>query len=556
MSPRKSMPETNNKLQVSMSLSDMAWNKTGNWTFFAPVYADRIAPCAQACPLGVPIARYMHLLKKGEYREAWKLIVSANPLPAVTGRVCYHECEGGCNRKELDEALNIHGVERFLGDAAIDENWQLDPPAETVEGPPVAVLGSGPAGLGCAYALRMQGYPVIVYERENSPGGMLRVGVPQFRMPRRLLDAEIARLERIGVEFRCGRAVEDLAEISRLVRAVFLGSGAHGSRDPRVEGSVLEGVFFGLDFLKAYNCGQPPETGRKLAIIGGGNTAIDVARAGRRLGAEVDLYYRRTESEMPAHPEELAEARAEGARFNFQVAPLLLTSESGGRVTAVRFVRMRQGDLDESGRARPMPIEGSEFRAAADMVVFAVGEVPELDYLGPDGEKEGGRLAVDQLCRTSRPGVFAGGDIVPGENSVSHALADGIAAARNMGLLFKNPGYMVRIRPAQTPVDRGQLNLDYFSAAPRAEATPRLESEPVGSAEARSTLTPDQAAAEAGRCINCGTCVDCDNCLIFCPDMAIYCHNGGYMVKTDYCKGCGICAEECPRGVIAMERKK
>src|SRR3990172_4062323 len=173
------MPETNN-LQVSMSLSDMAWNKTGNWTFFAPVYADRIAPCAQACPLNVPIAKYMHLLKNGEYREAWKMIVSANPLPAVTGRVCYHECEGGCNRKELDEALNIHAVERFLGDAAIDENWQLDPPGEVMEGPPVAVLGSGPAGLGCAYGLRMQGYPVTVYERESSPGGMLRVGVPQF----------------------------------------------------------------------------------------------------------------------------------------------------------------------------------------------------------------------------------------------------------------------------------------------------------------------------------------------------------------------------------------
>ena len=227
MSSNKRCPDSKKMPPVSMSIADMEWNKTGNWTFLKPLHADRVAPCAMDCPLSVPVSRYMHLVRDGRYQEAWKLIVAANPLPAVTGRVCYHMCEGGCNRKELDEALNIHGIERFLGDMAIEEGWSLEAPKEELEGQPVAILGSGPAGLGCAYGLRKNGYRVIVYERETSPGGMLRVGVPQFRMPRKLLDAEIARLESIGVEFRCSEQVEDLGRISRDARAVFLLPQAH-----------------------------------------------------------------------------------------------------------------------------------------------------------------------------------------------------------------------------------------------------------------------------------------------------------------------------------------
>jgi len=555
LSPRKTIPDSKKMPPVSMSIADMEWNKTGNWTFLKPLHTDRIAPCVIDCPLSVPINRYMHLVKNGDYHEAWKLIVSANPLPAVTGRVCYHSCESGCNREELDEVLNIHGIERFLGDTAIDEGWRLDPPQEELEGLPVAILGSGPAGLGCAYGLRKNGYQVIVYERETSPGGMLRVGVPQFRMPRKLLDAEIARLESIGVEFRCGEQIDDLERISRDVRAVFLASGAHGSRDPQIEGADCAGIYFGLELLKKYNSGVAIETGGRVAVVGGGNTAIDVARASIRLGAKVDLYYRRTKEEMPAHPEELDEARQEGVSFHFQMAPTRIEVGSNGHVGRVKLIRMRQGEKDESSRARPIPLAGSDFSMDADSVVFAIGEQPELGYLKGRGSRDGNRLAVDALCRTSISGVFAGGDIIPGENSVSHALADGIAAANNMHLLFQSYDPLAETGETSEPVEPNMINFDYFLTAPRQKGRFSMEKTPHGNSEAEETLAEQQVLEESSRCFNCGTCVDCDICLVFCPDLAIYFQGGNYMVKTDYCKGCGICAEECPRGVISMEKK-
>ncbi len=555
MSPRKIIPAPKEMPPVSMSIADMEWNKTGNWTFLKPLHTDRIAPCVIDCPLSVPVNRYMHLVRNGDYHEAWKLIVAANPLPAVTGRVCYHSCESGCNRKELDEALNIHGIERFLGDTAIDENWRLDPPQEEIEGLPIAILGSGPAGLGCAYGLRKNGYRVIVYERETSPGGMLRVGVPQFRMPRKLLDAEIARLESIGVEFRCGEQIDDLKRISRDVRTVFLASGAHGSRDPQVEGADCAGIYFGLEFLKKYNSGAAIETSGRVAVVGGGNTAIDVARTSIRLGAKVNLYYRRTKEEMPAHPEELDEARQEGVSFHFQVAPTRIEVGSNGHVGAVKLIRMRQGEKDESGRAQPIPLAGSEFKVDADSVVFAIGEQPELGYLKGKGSRDGNRLAVDALCRTSISGVFAGGDIIPGENSVSHALADGIAAAGNMHLLFQSCDPLAETGEITAAVERSMINFDYFTPAPRQEGRLTLGKTPLGKSATEATLAEQQAVEESSRCFNCGTCVDCDVCLVFCPDLAIYFQDSNYMVKTDYCKGCGICAEECPRGVISMEKK-
>ena len=555
MGSRKIITSSKELPPVSMSIADMEWNKTGNWTFLKPVHRDRLAPCTMECPLSVPINRFMHLVREGSYEQAWKLIVAANPLPAVTGRVCYHSCEGGCNRDEFDEALNIHGIERFLGDAAIGAGWELEPPKEELGGPPVAVLGSGPAGLGCAFGLRRNGYPVIVYERETSPGGMLRVGVPQFRMPRKLLDAEIARLEKIGVEFRCGEQIDDLERVSRGVRAVFLASGAHGSSDPQVEGADCDGIYFGLEFLKKYNSAAAVETGSRVAVVGGGNTALDVARASVRLGAKVDLYYRRTEEEMPAHPEELDEARREGVGFHFQVAPAGIDVGSNGHAQAVSLIRMRQGEKDESGRARPVPVEGSGFKVDASSVVFAIGEQPELGYLRGKAHREGNRLAVDALCRTSIPGVFAGGDIIPGENSVSHALADGIAAAGNMHLIFQNSRPPAEKGETEKPVEPGMINFDYFDTAPRQNGKLIQEKTPKGSREVEATLTEKQAQEESSRCFNCGSCVDCDTCLVFCPDLAIYFQGDKYMVKADYCKGCGICAEECPRGVISMEKK-
>jgi heterodisulfide reductase subunit A len=361
------------------------------------------------------------------------------------------------------------------------------------------------------------------------------------------------------VRFRCGENVEDVESLSQQVMGVFLASGAHGSRDAGVAGAELKGVHFGLDYLKAYNGGRPHSTGGRVAVIGGGNTSLDVARASRRLGAQVDLYYRRTEAEMPAHPEELEEARAEGVNFHFQVAPEEIFADADGgsrdRVARIRMIRMEQGQPDQSGRARPVPVAGSQFQVEAATVVFAIGEQPEFEYLQGNGVLTGGQMAVDAFGRTSIPGVFAGGDIVPGENSVSHALADGIAAGRNMAAMLKSYGPENIKRALDDGVPAEKINFDHFSKAIRLEPARNLKTDPEGTDETSATLVDRAARDEAGRCFNCGTCVDCDICLVFCPDLAIYCGEGSYMVRTEYCKGCGICAEECPRGVISMERK-
>jgi len=543
---------------VSMSLDNMRWNHTGDWSFFEPVHREKTSPCAADCPVGEPIQQYMHWVGEGEYRRAWEMIMAVNPLPAVCGRVCYHPCESRCNRADMDEPINIHGMERFLGDMALAEGWSLKTPEKELGGPPVVIVGSGPAGLACAYHLRLLGYPVQVCERESAPGGMLRVGVPGFRMPRPVLDAEIERLASLGISFRCGENVTDLEEAAAGARAVFLATGAHGSRDPEIQGLKRRGVFFGLDFLKVFNAGGRPELGSRVAVVGGGNTAIDVARVSRRLGARVELLYRRTEPEMPAHAEEVEQARAEGVEFRFQVAPTAVLGETEkSPVKGLKMLRMSQGRPDESGRARPEPVAGSDFQVQADSVVFAIGEAPELDYLNGRGERAGSRLAIDIFGRTSLPGVFAGGDICPGENTVSHGLADGRAAARYMHLILSGSDPAAEKIEKQEVIDYSQINPDYFDQGePRRETAVSIQAQPADDGrELEGTLPEAEASAEAGRCFNCGTCVNCDNCLVFCPDLAVSCVDGLYKVRKEYCKGCGICAQECPRYIITMERK-
>ncbi|MEA2063704.1 MAG: NAD(P)-binding protein [Gemmatimonadota bacterium] len=549
-----------------MSLGDTSWNHTGDWTFFAPVHREKTSPCAADCPVGEPIHQYMHLVTEGRYREAWEMIMAVNPLPAVCGRVCYHRCEIRCNRGEMDEPVNIHAVERFLGDLAVEEGWQVTGTGQELGGQPVTIVGSGPAGLACAYHLRLKGYPVAVLERESAPGGMLRLGVPGYRLPRPVLDAEIERLDKLGVEFRCGHKVESLEELTAGSRAVFLATGAHGSRDPGLEGlgsgEGREGVFFGLEFLRSFNNGAPPELGSRVAVVGGGNTAIDVARVCRRLGAKVELLYRRTEQEMPAHPEEVGQARREGVKFSFQVAPAGVVSGRGGKAgqgpaEGLRMLRMQQGEPDQSGRARPVPVEGSEFTVRAGSVVFAIGESPELDYLEGKGERQGERLVADPRGRTNIPGVFAGGDIVAGgEYTVTHALAAGRAAALGIHQALSGGETGEEKEEELEIVGYEQINTDYFWKAPRKEKPLSVKARPAGEGpELDETFSEKDAGIEAGRCFNCGTCINCDNCVIFCPDLAVSCDGEEYEVNRVYCKGCGICVQECPRAVITMERK-
>ena len=542
-----------------MSLADMKWNRTGSWSFFAPVHREKISPCALDCPVGEPIHQYMHHAANGNYRTAWDMIMAVNPLPAVCGRVCYHPCEGRCNRGELDQKINIHGMERFLGDMAIENGWGVNKPQEIKDCPPVAIVGSGPAGLAAAYHLRLLGYPVTVFERESAPGGMLRVGVPGYRMPRKIIDAEVARIEEMGVEFHCGTSVDNIEKLKEKHSAVFLATGAHGSRDPGVQNWDRPGVYFGLDFLKAYNYSESYETGKRVAVVGGGNTAIDVARASRRLGAQVDLYYRRTANEMPAHGEEVEQAGQEGVRFHFLHAPTEILTNGDGSTRGLVMQKMKLGEPDESGRARPVPVEGSEFEAEASCVVFAIGEIPETDYLNGSAEMNGNRVATDSAGRTSIEGVFAGGDICPGEFTVTHALADGRSAARYIDLWIQgqNPAEHTESEE-QAMVAFENINTDYFDHGLRMENLALTSESPVDDdKELDRTLTEEQALTESARCFNCGTCINCDNCAVYCPDMSVRCDSDGvYKVDKEYCKGCGICASECPRYIITMEPKK
>jgi len=403
-------------------------NKTGSWRFARPVFVDRVSPCNQQCPAGEDIAGTLYLAGQGRYEEAWRMIMNENPFPAVMGRVCYHTCEQSCNRREHDEPVSIHTVERFLGDLALEQGFCIQPPPEAT-GSVAAVVGAGPAGLSAAYFLRRLGHDVNVFDERERPGGLMRYGIPAYRLPLDVLDGEIERLQNMGVRFHMGRALGrdlDWDTLRAEYDAVFLGIGAHGKAGLGLEGEDLKGVFRALDFLEGINTGKPTHIGHMAAIIGGGNSALDCARVCRRLGAEVKVLYRRTEAEMPAHPEEVAAARDEAVSFQFLLAPEKILGE--GRVKGIRLSRMRLGEPDDSGRRRPEPT-GEEFDLACTCVITATGESPDMELIENALKPGNGPSGLDESGRTGLPDVFVGGDVAPIPRTVTHAIGSGKRAA-------------------------------------------------------------------------------------------------------------------------------
>lgn len=559
---------------LPVSLADTLYNKTGGWRYLRPVYEDKRAPCSFNCPSGEDIPVYLGLIFQGRFFEAWEVIRFENPFPAVTGRVCPHPCEKECNRNHYGGALSIHRLERFVADI-VETELRPAKPLTKPEGPKVAIIGSGPAGLSCAYHLARKGYKVTVFEALPEPGGIMRYGIPDYRLPKEVLMREIAFIEALGVEIRTGMKLGgnlswgDLRDYA----AIFLAVGFSRNRALEIPGEDAEGVIPALEFLKTLNLEGTSKlkglAGKKVAVIGGGNSAMDAARSAIRLGADVTIYYRRTRDEMPAILAEIEEAEEEGIRMEFLTAPVEVITQNG-RVKGVRFIRMRLGEPDASGRPRPVPIPGSEYTVELDYVIPAVGQEPDLSFLdGFDELKvERGRIKVDSSTLAA-PRIFAGGDIATGFGTVTHAIGSGKRAALAIDRFLRGEAltgfpplernvYAV-LRPiSETVVRFEDLNLAYYRwEEPLPPKHIPLDKRRSSFEEVNLGFTVEEAIKEAKRCFVCGTCVMCDNCLIFCPDRAISRkENGfGYVIDYDYCKGCGVCVSECPRNALSLREE-
>jgi NADPH-dependent glutamate synthase beta subunit-like oxidoreductase/Pyruvate/2-oxoacid:ferredoxin oxidoreductase delta subunit len=538
--------------------------RTGTWKYVQPAYRDALPVCAFHCPAGNDISHALALLADGAVDEAAAWWRAGNPLPATLGRVCPQPCEAACNRGELGGAIAVHRIERFLGDHSLSAAFVPEPGRPT--GRRVAVVGSGPAGIAAAYHLALAGHGVVVYDDKPQPGGYLRTGIPEYRLPREVLDGELALVAGLGVEFRCGiRIGRDLAfdELRARHDAVIVAVGFHGSNPLGVPGEDHPLVFNGVRLLERLLAGERPGLPQRLAVVGGGNTAMDVARSLWRVGVKPVVVYRRTRAEMPAIAAEVDEAEVEGIEIQYLTAPVAVVAE-GERVTALRCERMRLGEPDASGRRRPERIEGTAFDLVVDGVVTAIGESAELEFL-PEALRDGWRIAADGVLATALPGVFAAGDAESGAGTVTAAVGAGRRVAAVVDAYLREDVLEDAARPVryQWPrtLDRErvigaeELNRTYFLSEHRPaarELAPRARA--GGFAEVVQGITVVEAVAEARRCLACGTCNRCRNCIDFCPDVAIReLPGGGFEIDYDHCKGCGICVEECPRGAMVLE---
>jgi formate dehydrogenase beta subunit len=511
-----------------------------------PVYVDLLPPCNVACPAGENIQAWLDLAQTGKFQAAWEVLIQDNPMPAVHGRVCYHPCETGCNRKDLDSAVSIHAVERFLGDLASAQNWSM-PAAKAASGKRVLIVGAGPCGLSAAYHLARLGHVVEVHDAGPLPGGMLHFGIPAYRLPRADLMQEIGRIASMGVKFVPNHRVDDvLAEqVLGAFDAVFIAIGANLSKHVDIPARDAAKVLDAVTLLRDVETGTAPLLGRRVVVYGGGNTAMDAARTARRLGAEETMIvYRRDRAHMPALGFEADEAIAEGVKIKW------LTSIKAIDGADLRVEVMR---IDDSGRAQPT---GAFETLKADAVVLALGQdadsgfvtkIPEI-VVQPDGSVE---VAANMM--TGRAGIFAGGDMVPTVRSVTVATGHGKKAAHHIDAWLKGTEYT---RPAKHPViEFPGLNLPiYADAAPSTQRELPAATRASGFDEVVAGLSEAEALHEAKRCLSCGNCFECDNCFAACPEDAIVKlgPGSGYEIKDDLCTGCAICVEQCPCHAMEM----
>ena len=534
---------------ITLDVGSSLANHTGSWRTARPVYLDRLPPCNHECPAGEDIQGWLFHAESGDYEKSWRHLVEDNPFPAIMGRVCYHSCESVCNRGKLDSPVGINSVERFLGDQAIKLGWKFAPPAAR-SGKHVRVVGAGPSGLSAAYHLARLGHQVTIHEAGPLPGGMMRFGIPKYRLPRDVLDAEVRRIVDLGVRIEYQSRVANILETMRSGKfdAAFLAVGAHIAKRAFIPAGDSARVLDAISVLRsmegANSSELKPMLGRRVVVYGGGNTAIDVARTAKRLGAtEAIIVYRRTRERMPAHDFEVEEALEEGVMIKW-----LSTIKHAGDST----ITVEKMALDDKGFPQPT----GEFETLeADSLVLALGQDVDLSLLDnvPGLEIRDGVVQVGGGMMTGHPGIFAGGDMVPAERNVTVAIGHGKKAARHIGAWLRGGEY---VAPAKHEIAGFEtLNPWYYADAPKT-VRPMLDMIRRQSTfeEVQGGLDEDNALYEARRCLSCGNCFECDNCYGVCPDNAVIKlgPGKGFEFNYDYCKGCGICVSECPCGSIKM----
>jgi formate dehydrogenase (NADP+) beta subunit len=510
-----------------------------------PLFVDLLPPCNRACPAGESIQEWLAHTEAGRFQEAWRTIMRDNPFPAIHGRVCYHPCETDCNREFLDGTVSIHAVERFLGDRALEEGWSLPAPAAAT-GKRVLVVGAGPAGLSAAHHLFMAGHQVEVRDAGPRAGGMLHFGIPAYRLPRDILSGEVDRIRDMGVTFTLNHKVQDLSREKEEggFDAVFVAVGAHLSRRIEIPARDAGGMMHALDFLREVEGGTPPRLGRRVAVYGGGNTAMDTARTVRRLGHEPLIIYRRDREHAPAHDEEVEDALTEGVKVHWL--------RSIKAIDGTRF-QVEVMALDEAGRPRPT---GEMETVEADDLILALGQETDTSFLDtlPDvARKPDGTVVVDPDFMTGHPGVFAGGDMVPAERTVTVAVGHGKLAARHLDAWLRGE----RHEPPPQPEVAGfeKLNLWFYTDAyrrPQPLLDPGMRT--ASFQEVVGPLPEADAVREAKRCLSCGNCFECDGCYAACPEDAILKLGPGERYAFDYdrCTGCAVCYQQCPCAAIEM----
>ncbi len=547
------------RAEVAFSGEPTTAINTGSWKSIAPRHEDKLPPCSERCPAGNDISKVLSLLAQSDVAGAAKLLRTTNPIPATLGRVCPHFCESHCNRDALGGSITVHMLERFLGDYSLAHAADVELRPSSRTGKKVAVIGAGPAGISAAYALTLKGHEVQVFDDKPKPGGYLRTGIPDYRLPKTTLDREIAVAERVGVKFRpntrIGRDIT-IESLQNQFHAVIVAVGLHKSRALDLPGADHPNVYSGVELLERILAGEAPNLPRVVAVIGGGNTAIDVARSVLRLGVKPIVVYRRTEKEMPAIGSEVEDAKKESIEFRFLAAPAQVLQNGNGAIIALECQKMKLGNPDSSGRRSPVAIPNEKFRIAVSGVIVATGELADLSFVRKENDSK------------NNDGYFFAGDVATGQGTVAAAVGNGLQVAASVDSYLRTG-----VRPPEPPGLRSLwgrtvnvttvatsdlLNPAYLHTRPQPAITSIQHglppTTPTTFDEIVQGFDSEQAQSEARRCFSCGTCNECMNCYYWCPDIAVHREpqNGGLTVDSMHCKGCGICVEECPRSAMSM----